>query len=101
MKAGDGDIEFAEGMEVGGDDFVDGAVIGAEEAFAGEAGGAEAFFEGFVCGCFFHFKSSISNIQHPMFKEDPHGLVPWVNEVGMRWPGRAELIHPPRKGEGV
>ena len=33
--------------------------------------------------------------------EDPHGLVPWVNEVGTTRPGRADLIHPPRKGVGV
>jgi len=53
-EASEGDIQFAERMEVGGDDFVDGAVIGAEEALAGEPGGAEAFFEGFVLGRFFH-----------------------------------------------
>ena len=33
--------------------------------------------------------------------EDPHGLVPWVNEVGATRPRRADLIHPPREGVGV
>ena len=40
----------------------------------------------------------MSNVQ---CLEDPHGLVPWVNEVGGTGLGRAGLIHPPREGVGV